>query len=116
MAIMLSILDVGFSFFAFAFLGGNADFSADDEGDAAEDVDDATLGAVEVDTSGFGFGFEVESWPSVFGFLIGLAGVLESCEVTSRFLVDSSLAVDEASLWLSSLPSLPSLASLSLDP
>lgn len=119
MAIMLSILDMGLSFFAFGFLGGNADFGDDEEvigvGAAAAEVDDEVLGAiVEGDPSGFGFGFEIESRPSVLGFLIGLAGVLESCEVASRFLVESSLAtVDEVSLRS---PSLLSLASPSLDP
>lgn len=121
MAMMLSILDMGLSFFAFGFLGGN-DFDVDDDDDevavgaAAGEVDaGVALGAtVGVDVSGFGFGFEVV-WLSVFDFLIGLESTFDSSEVVSRFLdVESSLtAADKVSLWS---PSLVSLASLSLDP
>lgn len=122
MAMMLSILDMGLSFFAFGFLGGN-DFGVDDDDDdevavgaAAGEVDaGVALGAtVGVDVSGFGFGFEVV-WLSVFDFLIGLESTFDSSEVASRFLdVESSLtAADKVSLWS---PSLVSLASLSLDP
>ena len=121
MAMMLSILDMGLSFFAFGFLGGN-DFGVDDDDDevavgaAASEVDDGVaLGAtVGADPSGFGFGFEVV-WLSVFDFLIGLESTFDSSEVASRFLdVESSLtAAIKVSLWS---PSLVSLASLSLDP
>lgn len=104
-AMMLSILDMGLSFFAFGFLGANdfGDVVDDDEavGAAPGELDDGVaLGAtVGVDPSGFGFGFEV-AWSFVFGFLIGLEGAFDSCEVASRFLnVESSLATaDKVSL------------------